>query len=325
VLQLIERKKLALTDTLQSILQLKTPSGGAPPDSRFSKITIQHLLEHRSGLNAEGFNDGVAVVKAFKDAGRSASLPVTQAMTDSYIASLRLMTAPGTTQTYSNCGYYLLGRAVAQLYGEAVPIDAYGRYLLDPLGIKRIRSAVDLVAAQSADEARYQDRELRVDQSLMTPDQSVVAFGYGNEEVALLGGAGGLSAAATDLARLIAILISQNDNPALKRATITGMLSAAARLKAAGYERAGYGLDDAKNYGGGRFYGLKGGELSDSASVLQFDDQWGFMLCFGSPAQVDGATPSWYPDFPAVMSEAKTALGGRGTTDLFPQFGMSSL
>jgi CubicO group peptidase (beta-lactamase class C family) len=332
VFQLIERKKLGLTDTLQSILQLKTPSGGAPPDSRFSKITIQHLLEHRSGLNAEGFNDGVAVVKAFKDAGRSASLPVTQAMTDSYIASRWLTNKddkppplPGTTQTYSNCGYYLLGRVVAHLYGEAVPIDAYRRYLLDPLGIKRIRSAVDLVSDQGEDEARYQDRELRVDQSLMTPDQPLVAFGYGNEEVALLGGAGGLSAAATDLARLIAILISQNDNPALKRATITGMLSAAARLKAAGYERAGYGLDDAKNYGGGRFYGLKGGELSDSASVLQFDDQWGFMLCFGSPAQVDGATPSWYPDFPAVMSEAKTALGGRGTTDLFPQFGMSSL
>jgi hypothetical protein len=69
------------------------------------------------------------------------------------------------------------------------------------------------------------------------------------------------------------------------------------------------------------FYG-PGGELSDAANV-QFDDQWGFMLCFGSPAQVDGVTPSWYPDFPAVMNVAKST--NWGTTNLFPQFGMSPL
>jgi hypothetical protein len=117
--------------------------------------------------------------------------------------------------------------------------------------------------------------------------------------VALLGGAGGLSAAATDLARLIAILIGQSDNPGLERATISAMLSAAAM-------RGGYGFDGARDYGG------------DS-----FDGQWGFMLCFGSPAQVDGATPSWYPDFPAVMNVAKKTL--TGAADLFPQFGMAPL
>jgi CubicO group peptidase (beta-lactamase class C family) len=326
VFQLIEHKTLALTDTLQSILQLKTPSGSAPSDSRFNRITIQHLLEHRGGLaapkgsmkdaKAERFSDGVAVVQAFKAAGHLASLPVTQAMTDSYIASLQLVNDPGTVQAYSNCGYYLLGRVVAHLYGKTAAIDAYKRYLLDPLGIKRIRSAVDLVTDQWEDEARYQDRDLRVGRSLMTPDQPLVAFGYGNEEVALLEGAGGLSAAATDLARLIAILISQSDNPGLRRATISAMLSAAAT-------RGGYGFDDTRDYGAGRFYGQKGGELSDAASVLQFDDQWGFMLCFGSPAQIDGVTPSWYPDFPAVMNVAKNT--NWGTTDLFPQFGMSPL
>jgi Beta-lactamase len=177
------------------------------------------------------------------------------------------------------------------LYGKAAPIDAYKRYLLDPLGIKRIRSAIDLVSDQWENEARYQDGDLRVDRSLMTPDQPLVAFGYGNEEVALFQGSGGLSAAATDLARLIAILISQNDNPGLKRATVSAMLSAAAA-------RGGYGFNGARDYGGGSFYGQKGGELSDAASVLQFDGQWGFMLCFGSPAQVAGVTPSWYPALP---------------------------
>ena len=317
--QLIERKSLALTDTLQSILQLKTPSGGAPPDSRFNRITIQHLLEHRSGLDAEDFTQGVAVMQKFKEAGHPASLPVTQAMTDSYVASRRLVSDPGTDQAYSNCGYYLLGRIVAHLYGKAAPIDAYRRHLFDPLGIKRIRSAVDLVFAQSADEARYQASDLQVAQSLMTPDQPLVASGYGTDELAIAQGSGGLSAATTDLARLVAILIDQHDNPALKRATITGMLSAAAKLSSAGYGRAGYGLDYAKNYGGGSFYGQKGGILVGAASVLQFDDQWGFALCFGSPSGPYGV----YPDFPAVMNVAKNT--NWGTTDLFPQFGMSPL
>jgi CubicO group peptidase (beta-lactamase class C family) len=321
VFQLIEHKKLALTDKLQSVLQLKTPSGRAPTDSLFNRITIQHLLEHTSGLNAEGFTNGGAVVQAFRAAGRSASLPVTEAMTDSYIASLPLASPPGTAQNYSNCGYYLLGRVVAHLLGKAAPIDAYKPYLFAPLGIKRIRSAVDLVSAQSANEARYQARDLEVAPSLMTPDQPLVGSGYGTDELAIAQGSGGLSAAATDLARLVAILINQHDNPALKRATITGMLSAAARLSAAGYQRAGYGLDSAVDYGGGNFYGQKGGVLVDSASVLQFDGQWGFVLCWGSPAQMPGATPSWYPDFPAAMNH-KNELG---TTDLFPQFGMASL
>jgi CubicO group peptidase (beta-lactamase class C family) len=340
IFQLIESKKLALTDTMQGILQLRAPSGGTPRDSSFNKITIQHLLEHTSGLDGESFAEGVAVVQTFRNSGHAASLPVTQAMTDSYIASLTLKTQPGADQVYSNCGYYLLGRVVAHLSGTTSPIDAYQSRLLAPLGIKRIRSAVDLVSAQFEDEARYQaaaidtlglpppddklsPADLHVADSLMTPDQPLVADGYGNAELGITQGAGGLSAAVTDLARLAAILIDQSDNPALKRKTITDMLAAAAKLSAAGFSRAGYGLDYARNYGGGSFYGQKGGEIVNAAGVLQFDDQWGFALCFGSPAQQPKITPSWYPDYPAVMKIAKGT--NWGTTDLFPYFGMSQL
>jgi len=332
VFQLIETGELALSDTLQSILQLKTPSGAAPVDSRFSSVTIQNLLEHKSGINTDAFSNGVAVVEAFTAAGHSASLPVTQEMTDSYIASLPLVNDPGSVQTYSNCGYYLLGRVVAHLRGKNAPIDAYQAYLFDPLGITRIRSAVDLVSAQPAGEARYQaatidsssPSDLQVAQSLMTPDQPLVASGYGDDELAIGQGGSGLSAATTDLARLIAILVDGNDNPALKRATLVGMLSDAAALAATpGMTRAGYGLDGAENLGGGKFYGQKGGLIINAASVLQFNGDWGFALCFGSPAQLPGVTPVWYPDYVPLMSIAKST--NWGTTDLFPDFGMPSL
>ena len=331
VFQLIEKAKLALSDTLQSILNLETPSGGPPTDSRFDKITIQNLLEHKSGLNTAASSDGVAVVKAFKAAKHSAKLPVTQEMTDSYIASLPLVSDPGAVQAYSDCGYYLLGRVVAHLRGKNSPIDAYTTYLLAPLSITRIRSAVDLVSAQQPDEARYQaaaidsssPSDLQVGTSQQTPDRPLVASGYGDYELTIGQGGAGLSAATTDLARLIAILIDQKDNPALKGATITSMLSDAAALTAAGNARAGYGLDAAINQGGGSFYGQKGGEIIDAAGVLQFNGQWGFALFFGSPAQLPGVVPSWYPDFDAMMSIAKTTTWS--TTDLFPHFGMPSL
>ena len=332
IFQLIEDSQLALSDTLQSILQLKTPSGGAPADPRFANVTIQQLLEHKSGLDTDSFTNGVAVVDAFQAAGHPASLPVTQAMTDSYIASLPLVNDPGTVQNYSNCGYYLLGRVVAHLRGTSAPVDAYQTYLFDPLGITRIRSAVDLVTAQRPDEARYQaaningglqwSPDLQVGSSLQSPEQPLVASGYGDYELAIAQGSGGMSAATTDLARLVAILMDQNDNPALKRATITTMLSDAAAVNAAGFGRAGYGLDGATNYGGGSFYGQKGGLIVDAASVVQFNGQWGFALCFGGPAQpTTGAV--WYPNFDSVMTIATST--NWGTTDLFPEFGMPSL
>jgi hypothetical protein len=136
-------------------------------------------------------------------------------------------------------------------------------------------------------------------------------------------GDGGTSAAMTDLARLLVMFIDQSDTPALKRATLTTMLANAVTVGSTN-QHAGYGLDGACLNADGSFCGQKGGQLSDAASVLQFNDQWGFVLCFGSPAQQDQQPPypSWYPDFPAVMNLA-TAVNW--TEDLFPIFGMPSL
>jgi CubicO group peptidase (beta-lactamase class C family) len=327
-MQLIQAGALHPADTLQGILQLKTPTGGSPADPRFASITIQQLLEHTSGLVTDSFSYGTSVVEAF-----GASLPTTQDQLDSYIASLALAHDPGTYQEYSNCGYYLLGRVVAHLRGTSTPIEAYQAHLLDPLSITRIRSAVDLLSGQLYDEARYQaagidpgaPSDLQVNQSLMTPDEPVIPAGYGDYELSLTQGAGGLTGAVTDVARLAAILISQNDNPALQRATIVNdmLLPAVACAAAHPGGRAGYGLDGASDLGGGSFYGQKGGLIINAASVLQFNGDWGFVAVFGSPAQQIGVQPPWYPDWPDVMTIAEAV--DWGDTDLFPDFGMPSL
>jgi hypothetical protein len=132
-----------------------------------------------------------------------------------------------------------------------------------------------------------------------------------------------MSAAMTDLARLLAVFLDQKDTPALKRTTLTGMLNRAAALQAAGNGRAGYGLDAVVAQSSGFYYGQKGGLIVNAAGVLQFSGEWGFVLCFGSPAQVPNEQPVWYPDFTPMMTIATSASWS--SNDLFPHFGMNSL
>jgi hypothetical protein len=83
--------------------------------------------------------------------------------------------------------------------------------------------------------------------------------------------------------------------------------------------RAGFGLDWVRWESPGVYYGQKGGQIADAASVLQFDGEWGFVALFGTRATQSG----WYPDWPDVMSAAKAQL--TTAVDLFPQFGMPPL
>jgi CubicO group peptidase (beta-lactamase class C family) len=322
VYQLIERGKLSLSDRMQDILALKTPAGSAPKDRRFTEITIEQLLAHKSGLNGNEFSAGLDVRKAHVTAHRDKAwhLPVTAEMTDAFIASLDLAAPPGAKYAYNNCGYYLLARIVAKLHGEATPIAALQRHLLDPLGIKRCRRARSLVADQPPDEARYStnsnadhQRDIPLRSSVMSDDQPLVPVGYGSGQLEITEGAGGLTAAMTDVGRLIAILIDQKDNAAIRRDTLRQMLANAA-------VRHGHGFDNAKDLGNDRFYADKAGALSTSWNVLQMHGEYGFAICW---AGVPDANVRWYPDFPAVMNIARKV--DWKDADLFDTFGMTPL
>ena len=92
IYQLIKENKLTIDTTLQNILQLTTPGGTAPTDTRFNNITIRHLLEHRSGLNPYVIWMDVQTVQAF-----NSSLPASTDQIARYCVSLPLESAPGAT------------------------------------------------------------------------------------------------------------------------------------------------------------------------------------------------------------------------------------
>jgi CubicO group peptidase (beta-lactamase class C family) len=322
IYQLIEANLLNLTDKLQDILHLKTPSGGVPKSPQFANITIRHLLEHTSGVNANAFNDDISILNAFKAAQPAGSwqLPVSTDMRDFFIASLDLVSNPGTTQAYNNCGYYLLGRVLAKKRNRSTAIDALNDFLFSPLHISRIRRGTSLIAVTPPDEARYRALDIPVVPSVMTNDRPLVPLGYGNEQYEDKEGSGGLSAATPDLARLIAILLAPINSPAMKRTTIQQMLDNAVASQAAWNGRAGHGFDSVGNQGNGKYYGQKGGSLGTSHNVLEINGDWAFAMCWGGSST---AAANWYPDYPAVMNIAKGVAWG--PADLFPSFGMPSL
>lgn len=300
--QLVDSQMLSLTDRLQDVLELTTPGGGGPTDSRFGSITIQHLLEHTSGLNPEAFLWGDAVQQAYAQAGHQIDLPVTPEQTDAYVAGLPLVSDPGTVFSYNNCAYTMLGRVVAKLRGTATAAEAFAKFVCEPIGISRLRGSVSLVDAQFVDEARYQSSTLALQTSDMSSDRPLVPAEYGDEQLEICEGSGGLSGAVVDQARLIAALVTTSDTAMLPRTSVTALLDAAAKLATG----RGYGFDAVTDLGNGEYRAQKGGSLETSNNVLSFDGEWGLVMAWASPPLA--ADPTWYPYYPAVMDIAKTAL-----------------
>ena len=329
IFQLIQDNMLNLTDTLQSILNLTTPAGNPPPDPRFSTITIQHLLEHTSGIDPGACSAVENIIAAQIGAALPGTYPDTQKMVDEYVASLALLSTPGDAQAYSNTGYYLLSRLVAKLRGVGFPFDSYLRTICEPLMMQHTQVTKDLVWQVPGNEARYQavgfdssESDLPVVPSLMSADHPLVAAGYGDGSLEVTQGAGGISSAAVDAARLTAVFMSGKDSPILSWATLQSMLVRGAAVASNPGNRAGYGLDYVYQYPDGTFYGQKGGLITNAASVLQFDGDWGFVALWAARAQ-ELRTPEWYPDFKAMMDVAKPLV--IGNADLFPMFGMPPL
>jgi CubicO group peptidase (beta-lactamase class C family) len=324
IFQLIEEGKLKLSDRMQDILKLKTPAGDEPTDPKFKEIMIQHLLEHSSGLPPSEFDDDLhALTTAFNNAGKTVSLPVSAEDTDSFIATLSVQ-PPGRKFVYNNCGYYLLGRVVKQLRGTATPIDAYQKHLFDPLHIARIRRAKSLIADQQPGEARYQDPLLAVGPSVF-PGKKLVPTYYGTYHLEILDGDGGLTGAAVDVARLVAILTSQDDSPALKRSTIVTMFEkGAAIFDPKKGRRSGFGFDAITDEGNGQFFALKGGALTDAHSVIEIGGDWGSVSLFAAADAPNAGSlpPSGFLDLYAPEPDRDSLMD---VDDLFPQYGMPSL
>ncbi|MDH6242871.1 hypothetical protein M2432_000496 [Mycobacterium sp. OTB74] len=97
--QLVHEGKLNLSDTVQSILNLKPPNG-TPLAKNFSNITVEHLLDHNSGVPTNVAD--TTILSAFL----GAKLPITPAQFSSWLAGQPLTGTPGSAAAwqYNNFG-----------------------------------------------------------------------------------------------------------------------------------------------------------------------------------------------------------------------------
>ena len=309
--QLIDAGRLRLTDTVQSILGLTTPSGGLPPDPGFASITVEDLLLHRSRVRPDPFGYDAATAAAF-----GVPLPVTEAQIASYKASEYLQATP---EPYNNWGYELLGLVVARVAGAPSFFETIKASILDPLRITRIRPATSLATANFADEARYHrtaEKQLRLQifPSVMTSDQPPVADVYGNLHLENVTPTGGLAAAAVDLARFVAAFSVNRRNPMLSRNAILSMLNLAA---SSGLPRAGHGFDSVTRQGSSFRCG-KGGYLWTSQNAIEFDlDGVGIAITYNGVNDQVLFKTQW-PKIRAAIDATSWPTG----KNYFPAFGM---
>jgi CubicO group peptidase (beta-lactamase class C family) len=321
IYQLIHEKKLTLDTKMQNILQLKTPSGGEPADPRFNAITIRHLLEHTSGLDVSLLWEDGPVSQAFPPA----KLPVHPNQMASYVASEQLAYTPGdmTKQAYNNTGYFMLGQIVAKLRSSSSFVDAIQTPLLKPLGINRtttqglstIRESRTLVNTQLPDEARYHSRPLAVNPIAVIDGTPLGGLGYSDTNMENCGSSGGLSAASVEVARALAALSIEKNNPMFDESTRLMLLKNATASTGHGFDWVG--LVDAK---ANIYYGGKGGSLSTSQNAIYFTTHGlSYVICWNGPTPTGEA---WYPSFNSVLGVAQSH--DWGGVDLFPQYGMPS-
>lgn len=121
IMKLIERGKLSPDDKAFTILSNLQPLPGATEDPRIAQITVQNLLDHKSGWYGEGDGTGYDplfdVVNIAKAAG--AAPPADPDTIVRYMLGKRLDRDPGSYYSYSNFGYLILGEIVKKISGES--------------------------------------------------------------------------------------------------------------------------------------------------------------------------------------------------------------
>lgn len=125
VARLAEQGKLDYDATIHAYLPDYTGEGGPV-------VTVQQLLTHTSGIaNAETVD---SFEEAIADGIPLFQLPATSAQIVQRYASGKLVHPPGTHFDYNSADYFILGRIIEQVSGEAYPV-ALKRLVLDPAGL----------------------------------------------------------------------------------------------------------------------------------------------------------------------------------------------
>jgi CubicO group peptidase (beta-lactamase class C family) len=157
---------------------LKDDFGSLPDSSDWNRITVRHLIEHKSGLQ------NIPDDPMFSYRGLTSKEIIREV-----IAGRPLATKPGAQYCYSNTGYNILGRVIEKVSGMEYESYVKENVLL-PCGITRMRTGGNTREERFPGEVTYEQ-----------PDEPGWPYGM---DVSRMDSHGGWIASATDLARFMA-------------------------------------------------------------------------------------------------------------------------
>lgn len=319
--QLIQDGLLTYDTPVQPILNLQTPAGGAPSDPRFADITIGYLLNMLGGWDADGTGFDPMFADATVAQAFNAPLPVTKYMIASYMAGQTLDTDPGTSYSYSNFGFSLLGQVLERLrpgytYTDSVKETIWGR-----LGATRpFLVPTSLQTGRAPGEAEYQESQAALVGSVMTPDQPLVPIFYGGENVTNMDSHGGWVLAACDYVKMLTAFDQGAANPLLDVAT-TDMMFSVLYPNVDNGMAAGWFVTTIPDASGTQqnLYNWAGLLDSDSSVMMRRADGLSIVLLTNQ-----GTVPAiGWPQM-VELNDAANSITDWGTQDLFPAVGLPS-
>ncbi|MFO0555718.1 MAG: serine hydrolase domain-containing protein [Polyangiaceae bacterium] len=162
----------------------------------FDAITVRHLLSHSSGFDRDTSESGTKLMFGVTDETMNYS------HLNRYFLSVRApLFAPGTSESYSNHGFGLLGHILEQVSGE--PYEDFVRdNILTPAGIPHVVPRDTIHDGRDATPYKFVNGQGDFVSQSMTPDSNGLGLA-----------AGGWVATADDLARLLLAVDGLSNHP----------------------------------------------------------------------------------------------------------------
>ncbi|MFO0805604.1 MAG: serine hydrolase domain-containing protein [Gemmataceae bacterium] len=289
VLQLVDAGKIDLEQPILDFVHIR-PAQRLDP--RWYLVTVRHCLQHTGGWDRSITPDPIAIPwQIAKALGTKPPVPLEDVIR--YTMMQPLDHDPGTKFAYSNVGYLLLGRAIAEASGRHYE-EYVRKEVLAPLGISDMELGRALPEHRAKSEVSYYDAKQAEGSCLYPPRVNErVPFPDGAGNVEAYEAHGGWIASASSLVKFALAFDLPPFCPILSRRAIRTMFAPPRSLP---------GTTDDAWYGCGwivRRAGLNAlntfhnGYISGSSTLLvRRHDGWNWAVLFNSERSKNGKTLS---------------------------------
>jgi CubicO group peptidase (beta-lactamase class C family) len=317
VFTLVQDGKLDLSAPLVSLVSMTPPSGQAM-DPRLGSITVLDVLQHLGGWDRDLTFDPM-----FDDQNIAGALglklPISRTDIIRFMAGQPLQHDPGSTYSYSNFGYLLLGRLIENVSGMPYPRYVQER-VLAPLGITGMRQGRSLLKDRAEDEVAY--TSTLHGPTVVTASGETVPLPYGGFNLENMQSHGAWLASAVDLVRFATMFDAGTSDTVLTSASRDATFARPGNAKPSDVVYYGCGWE-VRDLGGGQRNIWHNGSLSGTNTLLVHnasDRSWAALFNRRNETGKPNADGEIDPD----LQSAAAAVKDWPSLDQFPSFAGSA-